>query len=81
MQYACLMIQEQYNGVIIIKNCQIQEVSIVSTRDTVPGGHFDQNISGITKMKFLDLFLIKTYIKSYIKYKQEKIKTFTVEFC
>ena len=34
--------------------CQIQEVSIVSTRDTVPGGHFDQNINGITKMKFLD---------------------------
>ena len=54
MQYACLMVQEQYKGVTIIENCQMQEVSIVSTRDTVPGGHFDQNISGITKMKFLD---------------------------
>ena len=35
------------------KNWQIQEVSIVSTRDTVPGGHFDQNINGITKQNIL----------------------------
>ena len=54
MQYACLMIQEQLKRVTIIENCQIQEVFIVSTRDTVPGGHFDQNINGITKIKFLD---------------------------
>ena len=27
---------------------------IVSTRDTVPGGYFDQNINEITKIKFLD---------------------------
>jgi hypothetical protein len=40
--------------VTIIEYCQIQEVSIVSTRDTVPGGHFDQNIIGITKIKLLD---------------------------
>ena len=48
------MIKEQLKGVTIIKNCQTQEVSIVSTQDTVPGGHFDQNINGITKIKFLD---------------------------
>ena len=41
-------------GLKIIGNCQIQEVSIVSTWDTVPGGHFDQNINGITKMRRLD---------------------------
>ena len=36
-------------GVKIFKNCQIQEVSFVSTRDTVPGRHFDQKEMGSQK--------------------------------
>ena len=53
----------------------------MSTQDTVPEGHFYQNISGITKIKFLDVNIdmqrlvintIKNYIDFWAVFKQKK---------